>query len=558
MKEIEDLIKEIANYNKYVFINKVTTHYWDCVKKQSFDKSYNQFVRCATWLCYFASINDDNNSKHNITCHKIIFFTKKMWEILELKYSSGEQAKSFLESFKEKVQEYKLYCKDNKKRDYITELLDTVEQQKLCRIYLNLHAQEDLRIKNGMIDIQYSYPINVALTLFEKCIDKLDNKYIPNVTTNLKKNVFQEKIEFNNSTNADKAECKSIGLRLHQILHFILKIALEYQGVFSEENLYEAIDSKCNAMEDTWKKELKDQVVKILELLSTTQDRIKDDFTKLKDYLVQNPNLLFQHNTFHKYPVLIIKTGQTNTYYIPSPHIFLSICTLLVPNIIGEPYYKQALGEGLEQHLIEFINFYKHNTNILNVSDINELYKKESQNESHADILIETEKYYFIVECKNSFGLWNSYNKNNIDHRSLRTVLDSWNRIYKAFDQCKETQSNASLFSKKGKCILKLLVVNEAVLGEIAGFFGFYHEKAFAKLGLEWGKIGCVSLVQFHNMVKAGALEEFANNIITKAKNIASGEIDINKVIDVLNLFFPYYQDQSDAGEFFNEKILNF
>ncbi|MBP9778346.1 MAG: hypothetical protein KBD25_04105, partial [Rickettsiaceae bacterium] len=65
MKEIEDLIKEIANYNKYVFINKVTTHYWDCVKKQSFDKSYNQFVRCATWLCYFASINDDNNSKHN-------------------------------------------------------------------------------------------------------------------------------------------------------------------------------------------------------------------------------------------------------------------------------------------------------------------------------------------------------------------------------------------------------------------------------------------------------------------------------------------------------------
>ena len=59
-------------------------------------------------------------------------------------------------------------------------------------------------------------------------------------------------------------------------------------------------------------------------------------------------------------------------------------------------------------------------------------------------------------------------------------------------------------------------------------------------------------------MIKAGALEEFANNISTKAKNMASGEIDINKVIDVLNLFFPYYQDQSDAGEFFNEKILNF
>ena len=59
MKEIEDLIKEIANYNKYVFIHKITTHYWDCVKKQSFDKDYDQFVRCATWLCYFASINDD-------------------------------------------------------------------------------------------------------------------------------------------------------------------------------------------------------------------------------------------------------------------------------------------------------------------------------------------------------------------------------------------------------------------------------------------------------------------------------------------------------------------
>ena len=26
MKEIEDLIKEIANYNKYVFIHKITTH----------------------------------------------------------------------------------------------------------------------------------------------------------------------------------------------------------------------------------------------------------------------------------------------------------------------------------------------------------------------------------------------------------------------------------------------------------------------------------------------------------------------------------------------------
>ncbi len=81
--------------------------------------------------------------------------------------------------------------------------------------YLNLHAQEDLRIKNGMIDIQYSYPIIGALKLFEKFIDELDNEYIPDVTTNLKKYVFQENIEFNNSTSADKEECKRIGLRLH-------------------------------------------------------------------------------------------------------------------------------------------------------------------------------------------------------------------------------------------------------------------------------------------------------------------------------------------------------
>ena len=51
MKEIEDLIKEIANYNKDVFIHKITTHYFDCVKEQIFDKSYyDRFIRCATWL----------------------------------------------------------------------------------------------------------------------------------------------------------------------------------------------------------------------------------------------------------------------------------------------------------------------------------------------------------------------------------------------------------------------------------------------------------------------------------------------------------------------------
>jgi hypothetical protein len=111
-----------------------------------------------------------------------------MWKILELKYSSEKQAKSFLNSFKEKVQKYKLYCLNNKEKNYITKLLDTVEQQKLLRIYLNLHAQEDLRIKNGMIDIQYSYPINASLTLFEKFIDKLDNKFIPEVATNVSVN----------------------------------------------------------------------------------------------------------------------------------------------------------------------------------------------------------------------------------------------------------------------------------------------------------------------------------------------------------------------------------
>ncbi len=109
VKEIEDLIKEIANYNKDVFIHKITTHYYDCVEEQSFDKNkFEQFVRCATWLCYFASINDDNNSKNNITLDES--FSDKMWKILELKYSSGEQAKSFLDSFQNKVQEYKLYC----------------------------------------------------------------------------------------------------------------------------------------------------------------------------------------------------------------------------------------------------------------------------------------------------------------------------------------------------------------------------------------------------------------------------------------------------------------
>ena len=59
-------------------------------------------------------------------------------------------------------------------------------------------------------------------------------------------------------------------------------------------------------------------------------------------------------------------------------------------------------------------------------------------------------------------------------------------------------------------------------------------------------------------IIKAGKLEKFANNISNKAKNMTSGEIHINKVIDVLDLFFLYYQDQSDAEEFFNEKILNF
>jgi hypothetical protein len=63
-------------------------------------------------------------------------------------------------------------------------------------------------------------------------------------------------------------------------------------------------------MEDILKKELKDQVVKILETLSPTQETIKANFNDLKDYLKENPNLLFQHNSFHKYPVLIIKNDQ--------------------------------------------------------------------------------------------------------------------------------------------------------------------------------------------------------------------------------------------------------
>ena len=137
-------------------------------------------------------------------------------------------------------------------------------------------------------------------------------------------------------------------------------------------------------------------------------------------------------------------------------------------------------------------------------------------------------------------------------------MLHSWNRIYKAFEQCEETKKNSSLFPTKRKRIFKLLVVNEAVLGEIAAFFGFYHSEVFTKLSLEWGKIGVLSLSQFYNIIKAGKLEKFANNISNKAKNMTSGEIHINKVIDVLDLFFPYYQDQSDAEEFFNEKILNF
>ncbi len=71
------------------------------------------------------------------------------------------------------------------------------------------------------------------------------------------------------------------------------------------------------------------------------------------------------------------------------------------------------------------------------------------------------------------------------------------------------------------------------------------------ELSLEWGKTGVLSLSQFYNIIKAGKLEEFANNISNKAKTMTSKKIDINEVdidevIKVLNLFFPYYQDQSN------------
>lgn len=364
------------------------------------------------------------------------------------------------------------------------------------KVYEHLYYAEDVRRLNTEIEVKYSYlPIARSMLIASQLPD-YDKLVVADVSAK----------------------------RFHQILNLIVKIAIECRGKFTQDKLYQLLqDEYKDRKSEVNLEQLESDIAKVLEKLLCKE--INSSYQKLEDNLKKNflyPT--YDLNPFFATPIIKQEIDGIMHYFIPSPYIFI-FCTgwrfwVLLQNKIDTNH----IGNALNKYILLLLKHYKKHNKIIKIKDLD---ANNSQKE-RADFTIETSNYIFIVECKNSFGFRTPFDKNS---GNLDILFKCWDRLTKSIKQCNSTKE----LELSIKETFRLVVVNESVLGEVAGYIGFYDASIFKKLDLQWGTFSIISLPQFEYLIAHNELEKYVEKCKSRSTVPANPHYDyVRKALNIL------------------------
>jgi len=203
-----------------------------------------------------------------------------------------------------------------------------------------------------------------------------------------------------------------------------------------------------------------------------------------------------------------------------------------------------SIGNSYANYVEDFLNFYS-KTKHFNPTTLDDVIKNETKK---ADFLIETENYIFVVECKNSSGLRAPFTNSD---KEKHPIIDRFNRLNGALEQCIKTAEEKSLFSS-GKKIFSFVVVNETVSGEGAAFFLAIYRKLLMSSKIQCGSFSILSISQFENLIISNNLESFAKECeeqFQKINHLTS--VEFEDALSALGMKFNFSKSTLDLS-FFN------
>lgn len=551
------LEKNISAFSSGSVIKAVAEYAWEILDKEEKTEEERKIISCISWICLIAigAKREDTNivSTRNPTRENFLDWSSKLHQYF-INLTKFEYAK-----------------------DMIGRLLEVNDDAKEGKWISN--SKETF--KNCSKDKQ----VNVSITLLQASIDKIIKhdvafNYAANPTLPIVRSwLFIKKLQAQtNSCDINKllSETMEIPISvdgLHNLLYQISVILLEKQGIINPNTLMKDIKaSKLMSVqyehEEDEKQEHKN-LLKLLNKLSISKEEAQVNYSKMREKLANKETLLVNENPFCTQPLYKQEHEGKILFICPAWYLFSLYLEQLFPRRIDDWRKKLAeeskkvgdrVGKAREECVYDFLRHYsaKENSRIIKLVKVDEekqaleILKKPSHNDSRADFIIETKEHLFIIEVKNSLGLWRPF------YEDPKELFKTWDRIRKALDQCKQTKDNLEKEWTRKK-VFFLVIVNETVLTETIAFARLLYEapNVMSELDLQFGRFSIISLAAFECLVYSGHLDTFARdcknaaekNLPLKERDDGNYTADLRKI---LNLGYYYGQDTFDLS-FFDE-----
>lgn len=531
------LLNKIKKFRKFELFNYLTKQCWNTFVNNEINKyqknndaksrkNIENFIRGVPWFCFLLFNKIENKNPKNISKQNISELSTRIYIFLSNKYFNIDVG-----IINKKVLEFKIYLEEMKKAENENHLslsaIPDPDWHKICEAMLH---ESFISTCDYGIDIKYGY-IGLArsLSIYNELEKELD-------TT--------KRIKLQNGMGVDP-------LKFHQFLMLIFCLCTDKPfGMINQKCLRQKLKTRYPVFEEAKIDEIEREIWKVLNLISHSENNIENDLDVFIDKYKSQLSPIHMYNSFFKFPFVCINN---NIFISPSPYIFFFSTSWLFWVLINNKKLSnldneigRAVSRYIERLVLHFSNQNQFIKSIKNIDNYpKDIQKSKSNTIKHADFLVETENYVFIIECKNSLGLRAPYDSTKKDGLE---IIKRWDRISGAFKQCAVSQKTYGQ-EYAHKKVFNLIVVNETVSAQIITWSMYaYYTDFLQEIGLKWGQIACVSFAQFENLVSTNSLEFFALNCEQQSEKLKlkknedinyhdflsamSIEINTNSVID--------------------------
>ncbi len=454
---LEELETELEKFSKQTILEDSTQLCWKNLGQEKHeDEDYRKFITCHPWIYFIAISNNINGVDNFIRSGYYLTITDKTWLFLERfldpQQYCAELVKPFIYDLKRLLTEFKEYLnlkatkqnpdKPRPEKNYLVDLAFLSPELRL-KIFQCLTYANDTKTRNIEIEPKYSASQDTIIHRSLLLADKL-------------KEQLQDLLNLNDFIE------KEIGFlsidAFHQPLYDVFLLFYKNNGII---RLHE-LDGILSTVEDMYAVEgnrriiNRDDVIKLLNLLSSSYEEINTAYHQFKINIKNKNTLLTKENPFFDKPIFKYEDNEDFLYICPSPYIFFvnigRLFSLLFYKHIQklnnvreievrngkayEAYINDILRHYDEKVGFQFYNLDDEKKKIKDGSGSNILQKIKDEKGDQipcADFIIETDNYILIVECKNSIGLRDPFYKSPSQPDEPHPLLSSWNRMHGSF-----------------------------------------------------------------------------------------------------------------------------